>query len=597
MRLITKILKQISKFLQKLGLLTMYYTADFETTTDPDDCRVWAWGVCSIDSPDDFIYGIDLDEFMDFCEHSKNARLYFHNLKFDGEFILCWLFANGFTLVTDKKEITDKSFMTLISDTGLFYAMTIYWKAGKKQRKVTLYDSLKVLPFSVKAVAKAFGLPINKLEIDYHEKRPKGHELTAMEVKYLNHDVKIMALALKQLFDQDLTAMTTGSNALKNYKETLGRFQFERVFPTPEHDADIRQSYKGGFTWLKPEYAGKDIGAGIVLDVNSLYPAVMKYCPMPYGEPRYFEGQYKENRLYNLYVQMIRCSFELKPGRVPTIQMKGNLSFVPTEYVSSSAGLEVALCLTSVDLALFLEQYEVMNLEYISGWMFKSKVGLFDEYIDKWTAIKTQATIDGNKAMRTLAKLMLNSLYGKFALSPLVRSRYPVYRDGVISYSLGPQETRSAIYIPVGTFITSWARNKTIRAAQLLYDRFIYADTDSLHLLGTEIPQQLMIDDVELGFWKHETTFSQARFIRAKTYMEYGKDPKKDEPESWKVTCAGMPEKCHEQVTFDNFKPGSRYTGKLVPRHVKGGIVLVDTEFTIRKEGKEDDHQANDPTA
>ena len=25
------------------------FTADFETTTDKDDLRIWAWGVCNID--------------------------------------------------------------------------------------------------------------------------------------------------------------------------------------------------------------------------------------------------------------------------------------------------------------------------------------------------------------------------------------------------------------------------------------------------------------------------------------------------------------------------------------------------------------------
>ena len=30
------------------------YTADFETTTNPDDLRVWAWGVSDIDNPNNF---------------------------------------------------------------------------------------------------------------------------------------------------------------------------------------------------------------------------------------------------------------------------------------------------------------------------------------------------------------------------------------------------------------------------------------------------------------------------------------------------------------------------------------------------------------
>ncbi len=34
-----------------------------------------------------------------------------------------------------------------------------------------------------------------------------------------------------------------------------------------------------------------------------------------------------------------------------------------------------------------------------------------------------------------------------------------------------------------------YARNVTIRTTQKLYDRIIYCDTDSIHLVGTEIPE------------------------------------------------------------------------------------------------------------
>lgn len=584
MVILMKIRSWILKILRKVGVLQMLYTADFETTTDPQDCRVWAWGVCSIDDPDEFIYGNCMDDFMYYCEKAKNSRFYFHNLKFDGEFIISWLLTNGYQHITDKSQAADKTFTTLISDTGQFYTMTVYFRILRtKKVKVTFYDSLKVLPFSVKNVAKAFGLHIEKLEIDYHQIRAKGHRLSPLEVLYLHNDVKIMALALQQLFKENLTAMTTGSNALRDYKDTLGRFKFDRVFPIPAYDADIRQAYKGGFTWLQPELAGKEIGEGIVLDVNSLYPAVMKK-QMPYGEGRYYDGKHPGNRLYNLYVQMLRCQFKLKPRHIPTIQLKSNLSFIPTEYITDSGDLEVTLCLTSIDLELFFAHYDVFNLEYVSGWMFKSTTGLFDEYIDKWVDIKIQAGRDNNKGKRTLAKLMLNSLYGKFALNPNVRSRIPFMEDGIVMYALGEKELRDPIYIPVGAFITAWARWTTITAAQRCYDRFIYADTDSLHLTGTSLPEDLEIHDYKLGAWKHEGVFKQAKYIRAKTYMEYIKEPKDPEDSyQWKITCAGMPDSCHPFVDFDNFKTGSQFPGKLMPLHVPGGIILMETDYTIRK--------------
>ena len=564
----------------------MNYTADFETTTDPDDCRVWAWAVCDIDNPDDVTHGIDLDEFMLFCEQSKNSRFLFHNLKFDGEFIINWLFRNGFRHVQDRDEVTDRTFTTLISDTGLFYSMEVYWKveSRKKAKKAVFRDSLKVLPMSVKAVAKAFGLPISKLEIDYDKPRPVGYELDQQELDYLQNDVRIMALAMQQMFKANMTSMTTGANALKDFKDTLGRYDFKRVFPIlePMVDYEIRQAYKGGFTFADPRFRMHDMGAGIVLDVNSLYPSTMRFQAMPYGEPLPFIGQYKRNRLYSLYVQRLTCVFELKSGHIPTIQIHGHRSFMPQEYLTSSGGLEVALTLTSVDEKLFFEHYDVSCIEYLGGWMFKATTGLFDEYIDRWTAIKIEATESGNKGMRQIAKLMLNSLYGKFGLNPNVRSRYPVFVNDTVHYVTGPAETRDPIYIPVAAFITAYARDKTIRAAQQVYNRFMYADTDSLHLAGTELPAGLEIDPGELGKWSHELTFSAARYIRAKSYMELGREPGSSEPETWRVTCAGMPGACHGAVSFENFKPGSSYPGKLVPKHVPGGIVLQETSFTIK---------------
>ena len=89
-------------------------------------------------------------------------------------------------------------------------------------------------------------------------------------------DVQIMAKALKILFNEKLTRMTRASNALADYKEIITKQKFEHYFPKLDYeiDKDIRQSYKGGFTYLNPIYKEKDVGEGVVLDVNSLYPSV-----------------------------------------------------------------------------------------------------------------------------------------------------------------------------------------------------------------------------------------------------------------------------------------------------------------------------------
>lgn len=569
----------------------MLFTADFETTTDPLDCRVWACGICSIDETHSFKYGNSLDWFFEFAKNNIGSTFYFHNLKFDGEFILCYLFEHGYKHITDRKKLKTKTFTTLISDKGQFYSLEICFnKEEDKMEKITIYDSLKILPFSVEAIAKGFNLPISKLKIDYDEKREIGHILTRQEIDYLRNDVEIISRALLTLFNQDLRQMTQGSNALYDYKKIVGKKNFSKWFPIPDYDFDIRQSYKGGFTYCDPRRQEQDIGEGIVLDVNSLYPSVMYYQPLPYGEGIFFDGKYKPDKLYNLYVQMFTCQFELKENYIPTIQLKNNLSFIPTDYLSSSDDEEVTMCLTSVDLELFFEHYHVYNITWHSGWKFKSTTGLFKEYIDKWNAVKMESTLNGNKAMRTLAKLMLNALYGKFALNPNVQSKIPYYDNGIIKYTLGEKETRNPIYIPVGTFITAWARHKTITSAQKVYDRFLYADTDSLHLIGTEIPKDLEVDPIKLGAWKHESTFTRARFVRQKTYIEetlcdnsfYLPDINLYGSTKMNITCAGMPSRCYKHVTWENFISGSSFKGKLQFTHVQGGIVLKDIDFTLK---------------
>ena len=60
------------------------FTADFETTTDINDCRVWAYALCEVGDYNNFSYGNNIASFIDFCKNKKdNYKIYFHNLKFD----------------------------------------------------------------------------------------------------------------------------------------------------------------------------------------------------------------------------------------------------------------------------------------------------------------------------------------------------------------------------------------------------------------------------------------------------------------------------------------------------------------------------------
>ena len=578
------------------------FACDFETTTDLDDCRVWAYAICEIGDADNFIYGNSIDDFMEWCMNPKqNYKCLFHNLKFDGEFILSWLLKNNYEYVADKKNRHDHSFTTLITDMGQFYAIEVYFKVkGHKVNKVTFHDSLKLLNFSVDEIAKSFGLPISKLELDYTTKRPIGHQLTPHEIDYIRNDVKIMALALDILYQQDMTKMTVGANALHSFKSMCKNFKY--LFPvlSLDVDADIRRSYKGGFTYLSPKYKEKTTGAGLTLDVNSMYPAKMVQEYLPYGMPEYFEGKYKEDLFYPLYTQRLSCTFKLKPNKIPSIQLKSCPSFMPNEYIESSRDEIVTLTLTNPDLELFFEQYDVNVVEWQGGWKFKKARGIFTEYINHWTEEKIKAKKEGNRPQYLLSKLMLNNLYGKMATNPIGRQKAPVLKDGELHFLMLPTEERKPIYIPAATFITSYARKYIIETSQLIrdwsmknkgYDAYVYSDTDSIHCLLDKsdleaLKEFIKIDPYELGAWDCESVWEAGRFLRQKCYIE--KIDGKIE-----ATVAGMPKKLAHLITFDNFNIGfttEAFTDeevgpkgrKLKYTHTDGGVVLTPVEFSIK---------------
>lgn len=567
------------------------FTADFETATwEKDETWVWAWALCDIEEPSHVEVGNNIESFFERIKKEANPYIYFHNLKFDGEFILYYLMKNGYEHV-ESREKRDKTFSTLISDMGLFYSIEVYFEVGKKTKKVTFIDSLKIINQSVESMPKTFKIEENKLEIDYNAPREKGHILTSEEEAYVKNDVVIVAKALKYLFDMGLTKMTAGSNALSEYKQITRLNRFRSLYKplNYEIDKDIRRAYRGGFTYLNPLYKNKEVKEGEVLDVNSLYPSVMYKEMLPFGEPFFYEGEYVEDKVYPLYIQRLTCSFKIKEGKIPTIQIKHS-RFVDNEYLTDSGIEPVALTLTSVDLKLFLEQYDVWDLHYESGWKFKALRGLFTDYIDKWIKVKNDATISGNKGMRQVAKIMLNSLYGKFATSLDVQEKIPYLENDIVKYKLGEKGTKDGVYLPMGAFITAYARDKTIRTSQAIkdysikkygVDMYCYSDTDSIHTILPieELKQFCEIDDVELGKWKHESHFTRAKFIRQKTYLE-------EIDGEIQITCAGLPQRCYDQVTWDNFKEGLKVDGKLTFTHVKGGVILKETEFTIKEDKK-----------
>ena len=99
--------------------------------------------------------------------------------------------------------------------------------------------------------------------------------------------------------------------------------------------------------------------------------------------------------------------------------------------------------------------------------------------------------------------------------------------DNSLGYFTVVENMKKPGFIPIGSAITSYARNFTIRAAQKNYygkdERgFIYADTDSIHCdLKPEEIQGIKVDPKEFSCWKLESCWDVGWFVRQKTYIEH----------------------------------------------------------------------------
>lgn len=562
------------------------YVGDFETTTVESDCRVWSWFIVELGSHNP-IWGTDIESFVDEVSRGDMC-IYFHNLKFDAMFILDHIFRTGFTHTLG--QLSPGKFTTLIDRMGKFYSVKIMWQNGVTTE---LRDSMKKLPFSIAAIAKSFELEMAKGEIDYHKPRERGYIPTTDELDYGFKDVIIASDALKTLFDEGMTKLTSGSDALSEYKRVLGGAKkFERIFPIldSELDQEIRLAYRGGYTYADPRFKGRRVGAGKVYDVNSLYPSVMYDRPLPYGEPIYAAGLPKATKARPLFVFSMTFTAKLKPDHLPIIQVKGASIFNPAEYLEE-IDEPVTLSFTNIDYEMIKTHYDLDIISFNGGWCFKAVTGIFTEFIDKWSKIKNEST----GARKQIAKLQLNSLYGKFASNPNVTSKIPWFdtEKNIVRFRLGEEETRNPIYTAMGAFITSYAREVMITAAQANYEHFAYCDTDSMHLMTTTPPIDTVVHHNALGAWKCEGEFDEAFYMRSKAYMEHmvfdergvpivdRTDDKWNNP-AWSVHIAGVPREVAKAMRFSDLVPGTELHGKLQPKTVPGGVVLNDVDFTLK---------------
>ena len=544
--------------------------ADFETTSynyylQNGYTRVWLYAICDKDANIVDI-GYSIEDFIKYVRKLVGKTIYFHNLKFDGEFIISYLLDNGFEYTEDLPHV-NKGFSTLIGEMGEFYSIDLKFSSG---RNVHFHDSLKLLPFKVSKIAKDFGLPILKLDLDYEKYIPDEKA-----IEYISHDVRIVAMALKQIKEEGMTKLTTAGCAYAQYTGMISNDAYNNCFPLLEDSFlnEWRNAYRGGRTQVNPYYKEKILYNVKRYDINSMYPAIMYNEELPYGLPVKCEkpGQFKFE-LYKVYID-----FKLKDGHLPTLLKKSSMYNLEDSYYVETDNIEL-LWLSSIDLDLIKRHYDIYFLDFIEIYGFRTTTILFTGYVNKWYARKSQDV----GAKKVVDKLMLNSLYGKFGSKNKGYHKVPyIDEDGVVKYKHSEEQEMKKYYLPVAIAITSYAHKYIDDAiCEAGIENFVYCDTDSVHTLGT-LPKH-MVDNKELGKFKLEGIEDKSRYVRQKTYVYR-------ENGNITITCAGMSQDMKDTAInmygediFDVFKSGYVTTGKLLPKHVKGGVVLYETSFQIK---------------
>ena len=211
---------------------------------------------------------------------------------------------------------------------------------------------------------------------------------------------------------------------------------------------------------------------------------------------------------------------------------------------------------------------EITPVEY---YYFDKVVGCFDNFID--TNYEIKKTSRGAK--RQIAKLNLDSLYGRFGIKIGRHKTMPIIEDGVLKFVNSEVLKDNTIrYLPMAIFITSIARYLIIRTALEIIDRVVYIDTDGIHIVGDDIPDVFDIGK-ELGEWKIEAEFNRAKYIGLKTYIH-------DEVNGETVVkMSGAPEEVRKNINWDNFKTGTTVPGKIMMRSIPGGYVRYKTKYKI----------------
>lgn len=321
---------------------------------------------------------------------------------------------------------------------------------------------------------------------------------------------------------------------------------------------NISQSYYGGITDYY-QVEGRDVNS---YDVNSLYPYCMWKYDMPVGIPIHFEGDpysINSNPFGFFYVEV------LSPERQAPI-----LPFRKKEKRDSGTVYPIG----SWKGWYFSEEIKNAQIygykfKIIEGYLFERE-NIFKDYISKLYGMRIET--DSSDPKNKIAKLLMNSLYGRFGMDPSLEEHKivsPLESEKVIneninvnvinlssgnvllSYTPGDltEELKiSDVSVGISAAIASYARIVMSHYLIKYEDSIICCDTDGIKLSCQLDPTE--IHHNQLGKMKYEYTFKWMVSPGAKVYGGILKNPYKGVDEIVKVKGLTKPISSHKLSTI-----------------------------------------------
>lgn len=613
---------------------------DFETTTSKistDYSRVWLWGIKGALKGDKLSWGITMEDFFETIKREDIKEGYFHNLKFDGNYIFKWMLKNGIkfrNIDENNEKLPENHFEWINDDKGNLYIMHINYKG----HVFRLMDSWKVLMASVEDLGESIGL--EKLDIDYHAYNvyERKEDVPKEAIRYLERDIDVVIETFTKAIGLYNKKITRASMAYEDFREYYNNTnESQRQFSidfggkvwdyrekkfvwknmlTKEEWKTVNKSYQGGYTNWNQNYTNvllENID-GVSYDVNSLYPSVMMNYKMPYGRPLYskpLSGEYVTLR--RILIQKAKLK---DPSTPPFIKKKGG-KYREAKYLSEVDYEEYVYW--DEEFEFIKKYYDVTYVEIGNPMYFRVK-WVFKDWLEEKKELKINAT---DELERNFHKGIYNSSYGKFAQNIRMGSRIIVEDGNYVKYIKGERylfnrETRQKVrklasnvirygnfgeykheayfketdqykYIPIASYITMKSRMILFDAMYKNLDIWLYSDTDSCYFSGE--PKGIDIHESRFGAWKAEHKFNKFKVLRAKAYMLFS-------TYAWKKggwqkhnkivkKISGLSKSGKEKVNFENFYLGSIIKeGKRGLINVDDGMLIVDKDFTLGEEIK-----------